>query len=67
MKQTKRKKRRRVGRPYTTGIGTLIGIRCHKEFLSRVDDWRDRKAPELSRPQAIKQLAEIGLDHEEKR
>ena len=41
--------------------------RCHNEFLNRVDDWRERNAPELSRPQAIRQLAEIGLDHEEKR
>jgi hypothetical protein len=42
----------------------LVGIRCHTEFLTRVDEWQARKAPELSRPQAIRQLAEIGLDDE---
>jgi hypothetical protein len=63
MKKARRKKRG-VGRPRTTGPGTLVGIRCHKEFLKRVDDWQARKAPVLSRPQAIMQLAEIGLDKE---
>lgn len=68
MKKAKRsnKQKRRVGRPHTTGPGTLVGIRCHTEFLARVDEWQARKAPELSRPQAIRQLAEIGLDHDER-
>jgi hypothetical protein len=64
MKKTKRpnKHKRKVGRPRTTGIGTLIGVRCHKDFLERVDKWQGTKAPDLSRPQAIRQLAERGLD-----
>jgi hypothetical protein len=54
------KKRRGPGRPPTTGIGKLIGIRCHKEFLKRVDRWRaDHEG--ISRPQAIRRLAEMGL------
>jgi hypothetical protein len=59
-KRTKAKKRR--GRPVTTGRGTLIGIRCHKEFLTRVDAWRAGQAGELSRPAAIHRLAELWLD-----
>jgi hypothetical protein len=59
-----KQKRRRVGPPRTTGSGVQVQLRCHKDFLSRVDDWQSRKAPKLSRPQAIKLLAEIGLDHE---
>jgi hypothetical protein len=57
-------KKRPVGRPRTTGIGTQIGIRCHADFLARVDGWQAKNAPDLSRPQAIRQLAEIGLDRE---
>lgn len=59
------RKQKRRGPPRTTGPGTLVGIRCHDDFLKRVDDWQASKAPEASRPQAIRQLAEIGLDHEE--
>jgi hypothetical protein len=44
----------------------LVGIRCHAGFLKRVDNWQASKALEASRPQAIRQLAEIGLDHEER-
>ena len=61
------KGRKRPGPPRTTGPGELVGIRCHKDFLSRVDEWQAEKAPTLSRPQAIRQLAEIGLDHEDER
>jgi hypothetical protein len=47
------------------GPGMLVGIRCHADFLARVDEWQADNAPDLSRPQAIRQLAEIGLVHEE--
>jgi hypothetical protein len=64
------KKRRRPGRPKgtgTTGTGTLIGVRCHPEFLAAVDKWRAAQprqpgqAAGLTRPQAIRWLAELGL------
>jgi hypothetical protein len=42
-------------------MGTLIGIRCHKDFLSRVDGWRAKQEGDVSRPDAIRKLAEIGL------
>jgi hypothetical protein len=54
------KKRRGPGRPPTTGIGKLVGIRCHKEFLTRVDKWRAAQGG-ISRPDAIRKLAEMGL------
>jgi hypothetical protein len=47
------------GRPVTTGKGTLVGIRCHKEFLGRIDAWRAGQEGELSRPAAIHRLAEL--------
>jgi hypothetical protein len=54
------KKRRGPGRPPTTGIGKLVGIRCHKEFLKRVDKWRAIQGG-ISRPDAIRRLSEMGL------
>jgi hypothetical protein len=69
MKKTKRttaKKAKRVGRTRTTDVGVQITVCCHASFLKRIDDWQARKAPELSRPQAINELAEIGLRQEEK-
>ena len=48
------------GRPKTTGIGTLIGVRCHKELLARIDSWRASQG-DMSRPDALRQLAEFGL------
>jgi hypothetical protein len=54
-------KKPKRGRPVTTGMGTLIGIRCHKDFLSRVDGWRAKQEGDVSRPDAIRKLAEIGL------
>ena len=58
----KRSTPKKRGRPVTTGKGTLVGIRCHKEFLGRVDAWRAGQEGELSRPAAIHRLAELWLD-----
>ena len=52
---------KRRGRPVTTGKGDLIGLRCHKPFLTAVDEWREEQDEKLSRPAAIVRLAEIGL------
>src|SRR5580700_9922818 len=57
-------KRKRRGPARTTGPGTLVGLRCHADFLVRVDEWQTTEAPGLSRPQAIRELAAIGLDCE---
>ena len=58
------KQKRKFGRPRTTGVRTQISLRCHAEFFERVDAWQADKAPDLSRPQAFRRLAEIGLDRE---
>lgn len=61
------KSQRRPGRPKTTGTGELIGVRCQADFLAKVDEWRIKQPPqpgrpgELTRPQAIRWLAEVGL------
>jgi hypothetical protein len=54
-------KRRGPGRPVTTGKGTPIVVRCHDEFLSAIDAWREKQNVPPSRPAAIRYLAEVGL------
>lgn len=50
------------GRPKTTGKGTLIGVRMLDEPLSAVDRWIEQQhEPDLSRPEAIRRLVELGL------
>ena len=39
----------------------VIGVRCHAEFLTDVDNWREQQEALLSRPAAIRRLAELGL------
>lgn len=58
------KRKARPGRPRTTGPGQQVAVRCHPDFLARVDKWRAKQdVPEgkLSRPQAIRRLAELAL------
>ena len=54
--------KKKRGRPITTGRGTLIGVRLLDEPLSVLDGWISRqKEPDLSRPEAIRRLVELGL------
>ena len=58
---TERAARPKRGRPKTTGKGELIGVRCHKDFLAALDVWRAQQEGEVSRPDAIRRLAELAL------
>lgn len=59
--------KKKRGRPVTTGKGTLIGVRLLDEPLASLDSWiAKQKDPELSRPEAIRQLVELGLTVEPK-
>lgn len=61
-------KKSKRGRPVTTGSGTLIGVRLLDEPLSELDAWIKRQdEPDLSRPEAIRRLVEIGLKTREAR
>jgi hypothetical protein len=54
--------KKKRGRPITTGKGTLIGVRLLEDPLSNLDAWiAKQKEPDLSRPEAIRRLVEIGL------
>lgn len=47
--------------PAPTGKGTLIGVRLQTEQLAAIDAWRSHQPDKLSRPEAIRRLAEKGL------
>jgi hypothetical protein len=54
--------KKKRGRPVTTGKGTLIGVRLLDDPLTTLDAWIARqKEPDLSRPEAIRRLVELGL------
>jgi len=48
------------GRP-ATGTSPTIGVRVPDEQTDRIDGWRATQRPIPSRPEAIRQLADIGL------
>ena len=50
------------GRPVTTGTGTIVGVRMLDGPLAALDAWiAKQKDPDLSRPEAIRRLVELGL------
>jgi hypothetical protein len=54
--------KKKRGRPVTTGKGTLIGVRLLDAPLATLDGWISRqKEPDLTRPEAIRRLVELGL------
>jgi hypothetical protein len=54
--------KKRRGRPITTGKGTLIGVRLLDTPLATLDHWiAKQREPELTRPEAIRRLVELGL------
>jgi hypothetical protein len=50
------------GRPVTTGTGTIVGVRMLDAPLAALDAWISKqKETDLSRPEAIRRLVELGL------
>ncbi len=48
--------------PLPTGVGKAQLVRMHDEMLAAVDAWTTRqKETDLSRPEAIRRLVELGL------
>ena len=56
---TDNKKKKRAGLPRVGA--TLIGVRVPPAGLAELDSWIKENAPDLSRPEAIRRLIEIGL------
>ena len=52
--------KKKMGRP-ATGIGTMIGVRIRPDQLAALDSWIKHQPDELSRPEAVRRLMEIGL------
>jgi hypothetical protein len=54
--------KKKVGRPKTTGKGLGVMVRGHADFYGPLDAWiAKQKEPDLSRPEAIRRLVELGL------
>lgn len=54
--------KKRRGRPITTGRGTLVGVRMLDAPLTAIDAWiSEQDDADLTRPEAIRRLVEIGL------
>lgn len=56
------KKSRPIGRPKTTGTGQPIIVRMHDPQITDIDAWIAAQDGDISRPEAIRRLAEIGLE-----
>jgi hypothetical protein len=52
-------RKKRIGRPPVGAI--LIGVRVPPAAVAELDTWIKRNAPDLSRPEAIRRLVELGL------
>ena len=61
MKKSIRVTKKSRGRPKTTGTGVQIGMRWQSPELTLMDAWIEKYAPDLSRPEAIRRLVELGL------
>ena len=55
------KSEKRVGRPRTTGKGTLIGGRWHDADLAAIDAWRLEQPDKPDRAEALRRLVRLGL------
>jgi hypothetical protein len=54
--------KKKRGRPVTTGKGTLIGVRILDDPLAALEGWIEKQQePDLTRPEAIRRLVELGL------
>jgi hypothetical protein len=56
-----KKPRPKIGRPKTTGTGQPQVVRMHDRQVAAIDAWIAKENVEISRPEAIRRLVEIGL------
>jgi hypothetical protein len=52
-------RKKRIGRPPVGAL--LIGVRVPPAGVAELDAWIKKNAPDLSRPEAIRRLVELGL------
>jgi hypothetical protein len=57
-----KKRKRKVGRPKTSGSGVPLLVRMHRPQLAALDRWiRDSG---ISRPEAVRQLIDFALQQQ---
>ena len=49
------------GRPKTTGPGQAQVVRMHDQQIASIDAWMAMQDADISRPEAIRRLVELGL------
>ena len=54
-------KRKKVGRPATTGPGEQVVVRLHNPILGAIDNWRAAQSDTPTRAEAMRRLVAIGL------
>lgn len=57
MKKSIRDIPKKRGRPKTTGRGEGVLVRLHTEQLAALDSWIEKNEPEMSRADALRQMA----------
>jgi hypothetical protein len=58
---TSRNSKPKIGRPRTTGAGYAQVVRMHEQQIASIDAWIAMQDVEISRPEAIRRLVELGL------
>jgi hypothetical protein len=53
--------KRKRGRPFTTGKGTLVGVRLQPSHLVALDAWIAKQTTPVTRPEAIRAMMETIL------
>jgi hypothetical protein len=56
-----KKSKPKLGRPKTTGTGQPQVVRMHDRQIAAIDAWIVAQDAEISRPEAIRRLVELGL------
>jgi hypothetical protein len=56
-----KKSKPKIGRPKTTGSGQPQVVRMHDQQIASIDAWIAMQEIEISRPEAIRRLVEVGL------
>jgi cytochrome c553 len=51
---------KKIGRP-ATGVGAPVTVRLQPDQIASLDAWIKHQPNELSRPEAVRRLMEIGL------
>ena len=56
------KERKKPGPPRTTGPGEQVVVRLHQPMLGAIDTWRSGQEGETTRAEALRRLAQRGLE-----